>query len=119
MWDNAEYAQKLLSEKNKLEEDIAVIDNLEKNNAELTELCELAESEQNQEMIDEIIKQLQELKHQARHYELEALLRGEADANNAFLEVHSGSGGTEAQDWAEMLLRMYVRWAEAHQYKVE
>ena len=85
----------------------------------MTELAELAEVEENQEMTDEIIKQLVELKAKARRHELEALLCGEADGNNAFLEVHSGSGGTEAQDWAEMLLRMYTRWAEAHQYKIE
>ena len=85
----------------------------------MVELCELAELENNQELISEIISQMQALKSKGRRGELEALLCGEADSNNAFLEVHSGSGGTEAQDWAEMLLRMYTRWAEAHQYKVE
>ncbi len=119
LWNDAQKAQKLLSEKNKLEADINVIDDLEKNRQDLVELCELAELEENQDMIDEIILQMQELKAKGRRGELEALLSGEVDANNAFLEVHSGSGGTEAQDWAEMLLRMYTRWAEAHQYKVE
>ena len=119
LWNNAEQAQKLLAEKNKLENDISAVDRLEKNCFELVELSELAESEANQDMINDIIMQLQDLKHQARRCELEALLHGEADANDAFLEVHSGSGGTEAQDWAEMLLRMYTRWAEAHQYKIE
>lgn len=108
-----------MSEKNKLESDIAMVDELEKSRCDLFELCELAEAEDNQEMIGEIISQLQSLKAKGRRGELEALLCGEADADNAFLEVHSGSGGTEAQDWAEMLLRMYIRWAEAHQYKVE
>lgn len=70
-------------------------------------------------MVNDVIIQLQELKAQARRGELEALLSGEVDSNDAFLEVHAGSGGTEAQDWAEMLLRMYTRWAEAHNYKVE
>lgn len=119
LWNDAAQAQKLLSEKNKLEADIATIDELEKSCADLVELCELAELEDNQEMVAEIITQLEALKAKGRRGELEALLCGEADKDNAFLEVHSGSGGTEAQDWAEMLLRMYVRWAEAHQYKVE
>lgn len=79
----------------------------------------MAEEESNQEIIDDVILQLNELKTKSRRGELEALLAGEVDRNDAFLEVHSGSGGTEAQDWAEMLLRMYIRWAEAHNYKVE
>ena len=62
---------------------------------------------------------LEKLREEAARRELESLLSGEADANDCYLEVHAGAGGTEAQDWAEMLLRMYVRWAEAHGYKVE
>ncbi|MBQ6557993.1 MAG: peptide chain release factor 2, partial [Clostridia bacterium] len=119
LWNDAAKAQKLLSEKNKLEADISLIDELEKSRSDLVELCELAELENNQDLISEIISQMQSLKSKGRRGELEALLCGEVDANNAFLEVHSGSGGTEAQDWAEMLLRMYTRWAEAHQYKIE
>ncbi len=85
----------------------------------MLELCELAEAEGNQEMVNDILSQLQDLKSHVRRGELEALLSGEADKNDAFVEIHAGSGGTEAQDWAEMLLRMYTRWAEAHHYKVE
>ena len=70
-------------------------------------------------MLADIMQQLAELRQEARHSELEALLSGEVDANDAYLEVHAGSGGTEAQDWAAMLLRMYSRWAENHKYKVE
>jgi peptide chain release factor 2 len=62
---------------------------------------------------------LEKLRREAQKRELESLLSGEADANDCYLEVHAGAGGTEAQDWAEMLLRMYVRWAEDHDYKVE
>lgn len=83
------------------------------------ELAELAEQENDEEILNEVETRLTELREQTRRGELEALLSGEVDANDAFLEVHAGSGGTEAQDWAEMLLRMYVRWAEAHKYKVE
>ena len=119
LWNDAEKAQKLLSEKNKLENDIEYVKSIDKSLQELVELCELAEEDDNKEMVDDIISQLNELKSKARRGELEALLSGEVDGNDAFLEVHAGSGGTEAQDWAEMLLRMYIRWADAHNYKVE
>lgn len=92
---------------------------MSQNAEDLAELAELSEAENDQSGLDEIAAQLADLQNKVRHAELEALLSGEADANDAFLEVHSGSGGTEAQDWAEMLLRMYSRWAEAHGYKVE
>ena len=119
LWNDAARAQKLLSEKNSLEESVTALKQTETSLNELSELCELAEEEGNRELVAEIITQLEELKVKTRRGELEALLSGEADKNDAFLEVHAGSGGTEAQDWAEMLLRMYTRWAEAHQYKVE
>ena len=119
LWNDAARAQKLLSEKNSLEESVTALKQTETSLNELGELCELAEEEGNQELVAEIITQLEELKIKTRRGELEALLSGEADKNDAVLEVHAGSGGTEAQDWAEMLLRMYTRWAEAHQYKVE
>lgn len=108
-----------MSEKTRLETDIKNIDDLENSRKELYELCELAEAEDNQELITDVINEFASLKQHARRLELNALLNGEADANSAFLEVHAGSGGTEAQDWAEMLLRMYTRWAEAHNYKIE
>lgn len=79
----------------------------------------MADAENDETVLDEVYAHLEELRSQTKRGELEALLSGEVDANDAFLEIHSGSGGTEAQDWAEMLLRMYTRWAEAHKYKVE
>jgi len=107
----------LMSEKNTLAEQIS---SFQKMNATCTDMEELAQlSEDDEKTLDEIAGQLQNLKEEVHHAELEALLSGEVDANDAYLEVHSGSGGTEAQDWAEMLLRMYARWAEAHRYKVE
>ena len=87
--------------------------------ADYTELAEIAEAENDETALSELETHLKELQNEAKRGELEALLNGEVDANDAFLEVHAGSGGTEAQDWAEMLLRMYSRWAEAHHYKVE
>ena len=119
LWNDAARAQKLLSEKNALEENISMLQNSENTLNDLLELCELAEAEDNRELTEEVITQLRELRTQTRRGELEALLSGEADKNDAFVEIHAGSGGTEAQDWAEMLLRMYTRWAEAHHYKVE
>ncbi len=92
---------------------------MEQSLRDLSDLAELAEAENDDAVMADVETQLSELRAKVKHGELEALLCGEVDANDTFLEVHSGSGGTEAQDWAEMLLRMYARWAEAHKYKVE
>ena len=108
-----------MTEKNTLEFNLTGFDNFTSSLDTLAELSELAEAENDEAMITDVISQLEVLQAEVKHAELEALLCGEVDANDAFLEVHAGSGGTEAQDWAEMLLRMYTRWAEAHQYKVE
>ena len=78
----------------------------------------MAEAEEDEAMLAELFAHLEKLKQEAKRHELEALLSGELDKNDAYLEVHAGSGGTEAQDWAEMLLRMYSRWAEKHKYKL-
>ena len=82
-------------------------------------LAELAEAEGDEAVHAEAVEALRAIQIKTRQLELEGLLSGEADGNDAFLEVHAGAGGTESQDWAEMLLRMYVRWAEQHGYKVE
>lgn len=108
-----------MSEKTNLENGLGNFDVMQANLKDYTELAEMAEDENDQAVLDEVMAHLGELKTQTKRGELEALLSGEVDANDAFLEIHSGSGGTEAQDWAEMLLRMYTRWAEAHKYKVE
>jgi peptide chain release factor 2 len=82
-------------------------------------LAELGEMEGDEGSIDEAQSQLMTLKAEVAKRELESLLSGEADQNDCYLEVHAGAGGTEAQDWAQMLMRMYARWAEQHGYKVE
>src|SRR5205807_2527258 len=87
--------------------------------ADALELIELGEAEGEAGIVAEAEAALERLRAEAARRELESLLSGEADANDCYLEVHAGAGGTEAQDWAEMLLRMYVRWAEDHGYKVE
>jgi peptide chain release factor 2 len=83
------------------------------------ELAELAEAEGDESLIDGIRSDLTALRDKIEHLQLESMLSGEADRNDCFLEVNAGAGGTESQDWAEMLLRMYLRWAEQHGYKVE
>jgi peptide chain release factor 2 len=82
-------------------------------------LAELAEEEEDSATLAEAEAALLALKERLGRLQLESLLSGEADGNDCFLEVHAGAGGTESQDWAEMLLRMYARWAEAHDYKLE
>jgi peptide chain release factor 2 len=92
---------------------------LERELQESIELIEMAEAEEDDGVREDAEQALLALKARAAKLELESLLSGEADANDCFLEVNAGAGGTEAQDWAEMLLRMYLRWAEQHGYKVE
>ena len=119
MWNNPERAQNLLAERNRLEESIQSISMQEKELKDTIELLELAEAENDEAVLNEGKETLEALQHQVQKSELEALLSGEADHNDTFLELHAGAGGTEAQDWTEMLLRMYTRWAEKHGYKTE
>ena len=119
LWDNQEKAQKLMSEKNTLEASLDAYDGYVRSLDDYAEMVEFAESENDEVMLEELQTNLDELQATVKHAELEALLSGEADANDTYLEVHAGSGGTEAMDWAQMLLRMYTRWAETHHYKVE
>ena len=119
LWNNPEKAQKLMSEKNTLETALTNFDSMQNSLNDYISLAELADAENDDVVLDDVMQQLSELKEQTKRGELEALLSGEVDSNDTFLEIHSGSGGTEAQDWAEMLLRMYTRWADAHKYKVE
>lgn len=119
LWDNQEKAQKLMSEKNTLEASLDTYDGYVKSVDDYAEMVEFAESENDETMLGELQHNLEDLQAAVKHAELEALLSGEADANDTYLEVHAGSGGTEAMDWAQMLLRMYTRWAENHHYKVE
>lgn len=119
MWEDPSRAQQLMTEKNNLEFNLGNFNRISSDLQNMVELSELAEAENDEAMLADLMTQLAELQTEVRHHELEALLSGEVDANDAFLEVHAGSGGTEAQDWAQMLQRMYARWAEAHKYKVE
>ena len=109
----------MLRERTRLDQAIGGYRRIEREFDEARELIELGETEGEVAIVAEAEATLQKLHAQAATRELESLLSGEADGNDCYLEVHAGAGGTEAQDWAEMLLRMYARWAEAHAYKVE
>ena len=107
-----------MRERTKLDQQLSAVRTIERDLADNLALIELGESEGEASIVTEAEQKLQAVKELAAKKELESLLSGEADANDCFLEVNAGAGGTEAQDWAEMLLRMYTRWAEQHGYKV-
>lgn len=108
-----------MRERDALEDQLKVIGRVEQELDDNLTLIELGESEKDEATVAEAESALKKLKTDVARRELEALLSGEADANDCYLEVHAGAGGTESQDWASMLLRMYVRWAEQHGYKVD
>ncbi|HEY9081117.1 peptide chain release factor 2 [Magnetovibrio sp.] len=119
LWNDAAKAQALMKERTKLDGLIKEIDDLVAELADNLELIEMGEMEGDDDIIKEAETALIDARDRAAKAELKTLLSGEADANNCYFEVHAGAGGTEAQDWAEMLTRMYVRWAEQHGYKTE
>lgn len=108
-----------MRERQSLADAIATCEKLERDLNETVELIELGEAEGDAAIVAEAEAALQALCREAEKREVETLLSGEADANDTYLEVHAGAGGTESQDWAQMLLRMYMRWADEHGYKVE
>ena len=108
-----------MRERNQLASQIDGVRKLEAEVADALELIELAEADADAAMTAEALGSLRALAAEAKQREIESLLSGEADANDAYMEINAGTGGTEAQDWAEMLRRMYLRWAEQHGYKVQ
>jgi peptide chain release factor 2 len=108
-----------MRERDALDDQLKAIGRIEQELEDQLTLIELGEAEKDDKTVGEAEAALRRLKIEVARRELEALLSGEADANDCYLEVHAGAGGTESQDWANMLMRMYVRWAEAHGYKVE
>jgi peptide chain release factor 2 len=108
-----------MRERTRLETQLGGFSELENEFKDNLELLELAEAENDEAIAKEAEAALQAVRKRAAKLEIESLLSGEADPNDCFLEVHAGAGGTESQDWAEMLARMYVRWSEAHGYKVQ
>ncbi|HEY7581173.1 MAG TPA: peptide chain release factor 2 [Acetobacteraceae bacterium] len=119
LWKDAGAAQKVMRERNQLAGQMDGLRKLEGEVADTLELITLAEADGDAGMAGEGLAALRALADEAKHREIESLLAGEADANDAYVEINAGTGGTEAQDWAEMLMRMYMRWAEQHGYKVQ
>jgi len=108
-----------MQERTALEDQLTAIGRIEQELDDQITMIELGEAEKDHKAVADAEAALHKLKAEVARRELEALLSGEADANDSYLEVHAGAGGTESQDWASMLLRMYTRWAEQHGYKIE
>ena len=117
-WDDTIKAQSIMKEKKQLEKTIDQIKYVEIEKDNLFELIQLAEEEKDNILIEETIEQIEILVKTCNKLQLESLLSGEADTNNCYIEIHAGAGGTEAQDWALMLQRMYSRWSEKRGFKV-
>ena len=118
-WDDNESAQKILQKRSGLQRSIEIWGNLEKEREDLEAMLELFSEEEDSSMEKEIQSSLTQLCEQLAQAELKAMLSGRTDFNNAFVAINSGAGGTESQDWAEMLLRMYLRWGDRNGYKTE
>jgi len=119
LWDKPEEAQAVNRERSRLASQVEQVLSIEREAKDAVEYAELADMEGDEASLEEARATLKALKDRAARAELEALLSGEADGNDAYLEVNSGAGGTESNDWAAMLLRMYTRWANDHGYQVE
>jgi len=118
-WDSPETAQKTMQQLNKLKDKVEEIKRLEGKLEDIEVLDELGKEEGEENILPEVAQEIKELYELLGKMELETLLSGKYDQNNAILTLHPGAGGTESQDWAEMLFRMYTRWAESHGYRVE
>src|SRR5579884_446497 len=119
LWNDPKAAQAVMRERRRLDEASGATKRIEQDLADTVELIEMAEAEGDDAMVDDAVASLKELAERAETDKVAALLAGEADANDTYIEVNAGAGGTESQDWAEMLQRMYTRWAERHGMKVE
>ena len=118
LWSNPTAAQAVMRQRQSLERQINALRDLERELDDATTLIELGEAEDDKDTVAEGEVALRRLRDEAQKREVEALLAGEADGNDTYLEIHAGAGGTESQDWAEMLTRMYMRWAEQRGFKV-
>ena len=119
IWNNQDYAQKLGKERSKLETVVSTISDISTNLAEIGELLEMVLEENDDEGLSALESDIKILDSKLENLEFRRMFSREMDINSAFLDIQSGSGGTEAQDWAEMLLRMYLRWCEAKGFKVD
>ncbi|MEP1933890.1 MAG: peptide chain release factor 2, partial [Roseibium sp.] len=119
LWNDAGEAQKIMRERQQLDEQMNAVLKIETDLTDACDLIELGEMEEDEEVVAEAEKSLSNMKDMIARRQVETLLSGEADANDTYIEIHSGAGGTESQDWTSMLTRMYTRWGERNKYKVE
>jgi len=119
IWNDPAFAQKLGQEKSTLEKIVATLDQVTNGVSDCVDMLELAHEEQDQELVDEVQTDLDNIEADLASLEFQRMFSGAMDANNAFIDIQSGSGGTEAQDWANMILRMYLRWADAQGFKAD
>ena len=119
LWDRPDEAQKVSRERSKLSASVEAVRSIEKELKDAIEFAELGDMEGDESLVEEARSLLKDLKARTDRAELEALLSGEADGNDAYLEINSGAGGTESNDWAGILLRMYSRWANAHGMSID
>ncbi|MFZ0527982.1 MAG: peptide chain release factor 2 [Xanthobacteraceae bacterium] len=119
LWDDPQRASRVMQERTALDDNLTALSRIEQERDDQITMIELGEAEKDQTVVAEAEAALRKLQAEVAHRQLEALLSGEADNNDCYLEVHAGAGGTESQDWASMLLRMYTRWAEQHGFKVD
>ncbi|MEP5567806.1 MAG: peptide chain release factor 2 [Halioglobus sp.] len=119
VWDDPDRAQDLGRERSSLETIVLTIENLDSGATDAADLLEMAAAEDDEDTLAEVVSEIDALVAQLERLEFRRMFDGEMDANNAFLDIQSGSGGTEAQDWAEMMLRMYLRWGEAKGFKTQ
>ncbi|OHB33294.1 MAG: peptide chain release factor 2 [Phenylobacterium sp. RIFCSPHIGHO2_01_FULL_70_10] len=119
LWDDSAQAQSIMRERQRLASQVDAVKDLERSLADAVALAELADEEGDEATLEEARAELRAIKERAARAELEALLSGEADGNDAYVEINSGAGGTESNDWAGMLLRMYTRWAQQHGMSVD
>ncbi|NMP15023.1 peptide chain release factor 2 [Thalassotalea sp. Y01] len=119
VWNEPERAQELGKERSSLELVVKTIDDMDSGCEDIQDLVELAVEESDEETLDEAVAELADLEQQLATLEFRRMFSGKQDENDCYLDIQAGSGGTEAQDWANMLMRMYLRWGEAHGFKVE
>jgi peptide chain release factor 2 len=119
LWDDPKQAQTVMQERRRLDEAIDAVKTIQSERDDTIELMDMAEAEGDESMVDDGVAGLAALAERAERDKIKALLAGEADANDSYIEINAGAGGTESQDWAEMLQRMYTRWAERRGMKVE
>lgn len=119
LWDNPKEAQKVSREQKQLESAVDTVNQISAEMDDAVEFIEMGEAEDEESIVNDGLASLEKLAERADADKVQALLSGEADANDTYLEIHAGAGGTESQDWAEMLFRMYGRWAERRGFKVE